>query len=140
MKWMYVHMGRVREVEAPNKQTAMNAIVEETQTFSRYWHVNDVKPWIPEEERCARFGPDSPQRCLHRRKEGSLCGVHAAEARRVAQRDERYRQETELDQKAARALGRITATTGVTGYVMSREVRLRLDQAETLAAWAEAHA
>ncbi len=136
MRFMYLRGNKVREVEAATKQEASQASV----LSGPYVSVGDLKAWIPEDERCVSHGWRGA--CLNKRKDGQLCGVHALEARRKAERDAVYQQRRERLEAATALRDRIKAATGILGSVSWTDASIGFgpDDAAVLADWVEAAA
>jgi len=132
-KWMYVYKGKVREIEAPDRHSAMHAIRAASNDTYLAIHEVDLKPWIPESERCAWYPSDSWRHCLNRAKVGELCGVHAREAQRHAESQAAFEESAKRGQELKAIAQRITELTGVKCVAgWHNEVAFELDNAKAL--------
>jgi len=151
--WMYLGsdgQGRkvVRTVEADDRRTA-RLTANRGRPFGRPLGDAQIKPWIPDEERCVgwewnyrvteRYATRTCG-CTNPRKFGELCGVH--EARRVEH--ERERDATQARQEVAAVTdGLIIRLLQATEVEAKRwgpdAVTIDQEQLDKLVSWCEQH-
>lgn len=137
MKFMYVKGRKIQEIEAADKKAASEATRGSRLGFA---FSNEMKPWLPENERCEFYpsgGWHAP--CLNKRKQGELCGVHAATVRRDDERKAKYAAGRKQDAQLAVLRDRIESATGIQASVGCGGLFFKPVSAEQLVEWVEAH-
>jgi hypothetical protein len=137
MKFMYVKGRKIHEIEAADKKAASEATRGSRLGFV---FTNEMKAWLPENERC-EFYPSGGWHvpCLNKRKQGELCGVHAATVRRDDERKAKYAAGRKQDAQLAVLRDRIEAATGIQASVGWGGLSFQPANAELLVEWVEAH-
>ncbi len=138
MKFMYLRGSIVHEIEG-----------ESADEIATRWRVtlgwpiapSDLKPWLPEDQRCAYRPAGAWRPCINPRRVGSdLCGFHAAQSKRQELLGLQRAACRRLDTEAELVRDRIEEITNVRARTTGREgVVFTIEQAQRLAEWLETH-
>ncbi len=138
MKFMYLRGSSVYEIDGEDaSQIAANWRVV------LGWPIDpaDLKPWLPEDERCAYQPAGVGRPCINPHKKGSdLCELHAAQSEQQELLALRQAENRRLDVEAEAISKRIEMVANVRAKASGGEGVIFIpEQARRLAEWLEMH-